>query len=270
MIQERTLTPAETRTRYYLSSGMTLLSSVRPIGLLVRLLSGRRSTDAIVRLPRTGLRFAVRNAMDLWILKEVCVDREYDVASGGLENGWTVLDVGAGFGAFAVHVAATRPQSNVYAFEPSPQSFALLQRNLQLNGVGNVQVFDRAVGRANGSAWLRVSDGEPLTSALTTGPVQGSVAVEQWTLGEALDRIGVARCDFLKMDCEGSEFDILRSTPGDVLARVDRMCFEYHDDAGRHHAELVDILTRAGFVVRAMPGPAYRERGLIYACRGVS
>jgi len=205
--------------------------------------------------------------MDLWILKEVCLDRDYDAASGGLEDGWTVLDVGAGFGAFAVHVAAVYPRSTVHAFEPSPASFALLRRNLGLNGIGNVRAFDRAVGPVSGSGWLHVSETEPLTSRLATEPLEGAVAVEQWTLADVFDRLGIARCDFLKMDCEGSEYDILRSAPEAVLSKVARICVEYHDDGGRHHAEIVDILTRAGFVLTVLPGPAYRERGLIYARR---
>ena len=48
------------------------------------------------------------------------------------------------------------------------------------------------------------------------------------TLQQIFDRHGITRCDFLKMNCEGAEYEILYRTPPEYLRRVERIALEYH------------------------------------------
>jgi FkbM family methyltransferase len=60
--------------------------------------------------------------------------------------------------------------------------------------------------------------------------------------------------NFLKIDCEGSEYDVLRSLDAANWARILRAVIEYHDIGGdRNHVELVEILRSNGFDVEAIP-----------------
>src|SRR5262245_47231955 len=54
---------------------------------------------------RGGLRFEARSLMDIWVIKETCIDRGYEAAAVPLQPGWTVIDIGAGLGDFTVDAA---------------------------------------------------------------------------------------------------------------------------------------------------------------------
>jgi FkbM family methyltransferase len=272
IIQEPRLTPRRSRSWYYLVSAWRLLTGIRFSWALLALFTGRRGVaPLVVELRRSGLRFPVRGRMDVWVIKEICLDHDYERAGEPLQHGWTVVDIGAGIGAFVIDAAARHPDSRVYGFEPSPESFALLERAIALNGVGNVRVFEWAVGSHTGRSWLDVSAPEAVTHHLATESHSGTdqIEVTEVTLEEALRHLGLPQCDFLKIDCEGAEYAILLAAGGDTLARIHRICLEYHDGPAHQHRELVDVLERAGFAVSLTPNRAYREIGFLYARRPI-
>ena len=140
---------------YYLSSIPTLLRGVQnPIGTALGLLLNRRPVTLALR---DGTRFHIRSAMDAWIVKETCLDKDYEHIAITIEDGWTVVDIGAGMGDFAVSVAYTHPHCRVYAYEPFPESFALLQENVALNRVTNVVPVQRGVSGVGGSLVLALT-----------------------------------------------------------------------------------------------------------------
>ena len=84
--------------------------------------------------------------MDVWTVKETCLDRFYDLARLHPDDVRVVVDLGAGFGDFAIYAASRYPHSTVYAYEPSPVSFARLKANVRLNRADRVHCFPLAVG----------------------------------------------------------------------------------------------------------------------------
>src|SRR5712692_6064311 len=113
---------------YYLASIPALLHGVKNWSAFPAL-AARRPT--VVELRHPALRFHVRGLMDLWIIKETCLDRDYETIGEELQDGWIVLDIGAGLGDFAVYAAKSRPHSRIFAYEPFPESYELLQQNLK-------------------------------------------------------------------------------------------------------------------------------------------
>jgi FkbM family methyltransferase len=49
------------------------------------------------------------------------------------------------------------------------------------------------------------------------------------TLAELFESAHIAHCDYLKMDCEGGEYEILTAAPDSTLQRISRMVIEYHE-----------------------------------------
>ena len=132
---------------YYARSIVRLLTGVGNWPLAVRLFLSRDPRGTVViRLRKSGVQFRVRGPMDVWIVKETYLDRFYERYGTPIGDGWTVVDIGAGIGDYAIYAALGHPQNTVYAFEPFPESFALLQENLQLNQAANVQAFPEAIG----------------------------------------------------------------------------------------------------------------------------
>jgi len=253
---------------YYLSSIPTILAGMRPRGAILRLFLGlpvRRPLDVTLS---DGLRFRVRTRMDAWVLKETCLDRDYE-RDTRFEADWTVVDVGAATGDFTVHAARQCPSGTVYAFEPLPESFALLEDHVRLNGVRNVRAFPEAIAAAEGTLELYTVtglSGQHRTAGAGASATAPPIRVRATTLGSALDGHGIARCDLLKLDCEGAEFEILLGMPPEVLARIARIVLEYHDHVTEHtHEELARRLTERGFDVTVRPNPAWRELGFLYA-----
>jgi FkbM family methyltransferase len=261
------------RIAYYLSSIPTLLVGLDNWWLLGLLMLGRRGQGhAILRLRHSPLRFHVRTAMDVWVIKEVCLDRDYEGGGIRLEDGWTILDVGAGIGDFSVSVAQRLPGSRVIALEPFAASRQVLLDNIRLNRVPNVQAFAYALGAGSGAHRLRAGRAEPGQSS-TARLGRGVTAMEEEVPGRSLrdlfGELGIERCDFLKMDCEGAEYEILMAADEATLTRVRHIALEYHDRYTRHdHRELAEFLEGKGYRVRTEPSPAHREIGYLFAAHG--
>lgn len=256
------------RWLYYLSSIPTILGGMRPRGAILRLFLGlpvRRPLE--VRLAN-GLRFRVRTRMDAWVLKETCLDRDYE-RGAHLEPDWTIVDVGAAMGDFTVHAARLCPRGTVYAFEPLPESFARLEDHVRINGVTNVKASAEAIAGENGTLALYTVtglSGQHRTAGDGSAAAAAAITVPASTLGSAFERHGIARCDLLKIDCEGAEFEILLGLAPAVFARVARIVLEYHDHVTAHtHEELARVLEEHGFHVTTRPNPAWRELGFLYA-----
>jgi FkbM family methyltransferase len=253
---------------YYLSSIPTILLGMRPLAGILRLFLGLPVARPVEVTLGSGARFRVSTRMDVWILKESCLDRDYE-RGGRLEPDWTVVDVGAGMGDFTVHAARLCPQGRVYAFEPLPESFARLEEHLRINGVTNVRAFPEAIAAADGALALYTVtglSGQHRTAGDGTGRSGPAIAVKATTLSAAFERLAIARCDFLKIDCEGAEFEILLGLPDSTLARIARIALEYHDHVTPHsHEDLARFLEARGFRVRIHPSPAWRELGFLYA-----
>lgn len=255
------------RLLYYLSSLPTLLGGVRNWGtVLVALLRPRRQ-PFIIEL-RDSTRLKVRTPLDVWIVKETCLERQYERASVSIEDGWAVLDVGAGLGDFAISVARRCPRSMVVACEPFPQSFALLEENVRLNRVANVHPLPYAVGERVGEVAFPVAATEAAcqSTAIPANTPGKTVQVMGVTLEHLLDQWQMSRCDYLKMDCEGAEYGILLHTDPSVLARIGHICLEVHDGVTEFSRDdLVRFFERHGFRVRLTPNRAWRHLALLYA-----
>jgi FkbM family methyltransferase len=220
----------------------------------------------IVRLRPGGLRFQVRTALDAWIVKETCLDRDYERASVPLQDGWVIVDIGAGIGDFAIHAAAGRPHTRVLAFEPAPDSFELLQRNMALNGIHNVEPFAVAVSGVAGHTRLDLDEPEPVRRGLAITGVE----VPTTTLDRLFEDLSIACCDFLKIDTEGAEYEILFNTSPRTLERIARVSMEFHEGVtpfGR--TDLVRFFESHSFRTAIRPNPVHPTIGLLYAWRPV-
>ena len=252
--------------RYYARSVPTLVRGFTNWPVL--LTAGAHAREPFtLHLRPSGLRFRARTRLDAWIIKETCLDREYEQASVPIQDGWTIVDVGAGLGDFAILAAAGRWRCRVYAFEPAPDAFALLRSNIELNGLTNVQAFPQAVAGSPGPVLLDPLDCEPARRRThTANASKGAIVVTATTLADLFRDLAIETCDFLKIDCEGGEYDILLSAPSTTLAKLHHVCLEYHEGVspfGRD--DLRRFFQNHGFAVAVVPNPVHREIGLLHA-----
>lgn len=252
------------RWLYYTTSILTILVGMFPRLKIIATFLGLNRQPFVIRLSN-GLEFHVRTAMDIWVIKETCLDRDYEQYGVPLQAGWTVIDIGGGLGDFTLF-ASRLPSTSVYVYEPFPESAELLRQNLFLNQVDNVQVHQQAVGAQNGQLTLKTGTGVAVRHSTAQVDAKGDITIESVTLDDVVDGIEAGMINFLKMDCEGGEYDILFHASDLTLSKIQHICMEYHDDLTPHtHHELVTFLQDKGFTVRTHRNPAHTSIGFLYA-----
>lgn len=167
---------------------------------------------------RNGGTFEVRGGTD---------DRHviFEVFVGGIYPfpvcpGDTVVDIGANIGCFSVWSGLRG--ARVFSFEPFPANFAILQRNVARNRLQNVRLFQMAVSDQTRTVemFLPANPAEVGRPSLFPRPGSESLAATSTTLASLIADNRLEKIDILKIDCQGSEYDILFGAPVDALARV--------------------------------------------------
>ncbi|MCH6580602.1 MAG: FkbM family methyltransferase [Nitrospinae bacterium] len=81
------------------------------------------------------------------------------------------------------------------------------------------------------------------------------IRVNRVTLEDIFETYGLERYDFLKMDCEGAEYDIFYNCPDGILARIDQIAMEVHHGAepGRNTDALERFFNDKGFKTLRRP-----------------
>jgi FkbM family methyltransferase len=254
---------------YYLVSIFKMLFGLREWPMVIKIfLHLPIPQKKIIHLRKTDLRFQVRGPMDVWSIKETFLDRFYERFGTPLQNGWAVVDIGAGIGEYALFAAAGHKGNRVHAYEPFPESFSLLEENCSLNPMDGVEIFMEAVGGQAGTAILDLGSGEPLQFS-TESPAQSSNALQvpAISLAEVISRIG-GRCNLLKLDCEGAEYAILFSAPDASLQAIDHIVMEYHDGVTAYsHLDLVEFLKHRGFSAKTTQNYVHSQLGYLHAFR---
>jgi FkbM family methyltransferase len=162
-----------------------------------------------------------------------------------MPSGSLVVDIGANVGVFSLFAA--RKARIVYALEPSATNFSLLCSNTA--SAGNIVPLNLACAGVDGEALLDVSS-NPVSFSLSASSTSANrETVGVITLASLFDRYKIEYCDFLKLDCEGSEFEIILDSEPALIRRVKRIVMEYHDHHSTRftHHDLLKGLGKLGF-----------------------
>ncbi len=229
-----------------------LVAGVRNPGpaLLDRI--GLRHQPYILDL-RDGTHVELRpRAGDLFGLYEIMLRGDYLSSGQRLERGATVIDVGANIGCFTMLASKIVGSSGrVFALEPEAATHRQLLRNIELNRLTNVTALQLAVGGRRGTVTLHAAPNalfSSLYSSVNGRAVEGAdQQVEMTTLDAIMDRFGLPRCDYLKLDCEGAEHDIIGAMLPATAERISQITLEVHKVPGSDGAALASNLRRLGY-----------------------
>jgi FkbM family methyltransferase len=190
-------------------------------------------------------------ASSISIINEVFFYQDYLHYYHG-ETPHTVIDIGANIGYFTVFAKTCFPKARVIAFEPFEKSFLRLKEHISLNGFVNVQAINKAVGKATGSTQLFLA-GDSGENSIVRGnsATSKAVTVETISFEDVFREFKIESCDFLKVDCEGAEYDIFYGLPESLFPRIKHIAMETHfiDSESRNREALNSFLTSKGFLV---------------------
>lgn len=258
---------------YYAWSVLEIIGGVRNWPAMLGLLLRRKDVsrhEVVLRNP--PVRLVIRGAMDLWAVKETFLDKFYTKYGVEVEDGWTVVDIGAGVGDFSILAAYSHQKTKVVAYEPFAGSFELLCENIGSNHLENIFPFEQAVWKEASLVALDQTNGEPLqissNQAVESGSSAPSRKVHAVSLQGVLDKQNVERIDLLKLDCEGAEYPILMGASKATLSQVDRIIMEYHDlDEAQNHLVLATTLLDSGYRVFTWENVVHDDIGYLFAVR---
>ena len=145
----------------------------------------------------------------------------------------TIIDIGANKGFFSVFFGTQLRSTDfkIYAFEPHPKTFELLQRNIQHNNLGQkIIAFQKCVsGVETPTQTFFVARESFDYSMFNEYKTEEEVTVENITLQEIIHQNKLDVVDLLKLNCEGAEYEILMKTPLEVLNKIKNIRMEYHN-----------------------------------------
>jgi FkbM family methyltransferase len=258
---------------YFFSIFELIFGFENPLAVVRIFLNLTRPGVKTVRLRNQNLEFRVRGAMDVWSIKETFLNRFYEKYGFAIQPDWKVIDIGAGTGEYTIFAAVTMKSQagQIFAFEPFPESFSLLQENLRLNQINNVMTFTEAIGAETGELVLDLTGGEPLQFQSHVDKIENvkaSLPVKSLSLADGIEKTGAGPCDLLKLDCEGAEYAILFGTSQSTLEHIRHIVMEYHDNATQYnHTDLASFLSERGFHVETFPNPVHSYLGYLRAQR---
>jgi FkbM family methyltransferase len=209
---------------------------------------------------RDGSKFRVRDRReelsDAYVINESYLYGIHDNILPYIRNAKIGIDVGAHIGTFSVF-AAKRSPAKIFAVEPTETNLKVLKENIKLNGLpSRVVPLKLALAGKSGSIKLFSPKNGGLASTtaghveLYGGDKDGPVAVSDvraLSLADFFAENNIAFCDFIKMDCEGGEYDILYNTLPETFKKIGIMSIECHADSDIN--QLMEFLRKRGFDV---------------------
>jgi FkbM family methyltransferase len=170
--------------------------------------------------------------------------------------GQRAIDVGANYGVYTLSIAqAVGPTGAVWAFEPASSTAAFLEQSIAANKFTQIVLERSALSRDRGTAQLTINDNSELNALVRDAQSEGaSETVTLVTLDDCLQRFGWKAIDFLKMDAEGEEANIIEGGRR-FFAELSPLIL-YEVKAGEEvHLELVGKFAAVGFdSYRLVPG----------------
>ena len=185
------------------------------------------------------------------VMAAILGDDEYHLQSLYPITGW-VLDIGAHVGTVGIAIALDNPEARVVAVEPLPENVESIQTNLELAKIGDRVFVEPSAATDTRHKTVEITyrytsvipqDGSAgvdrnyldqcryvanIFQQMPDGPIitSESVKVQGISLAKLLTKYEIDRVELLKIDCEGCEWQFLRSK---AIGRVDRIVGEYHD-----------------------------------------
>jgi FkbM family methyltransferase len=201
---------------------------------------------------RNGIVFSIRPlGFDRYILNEIWIHHDYNPDSRSIQPNDTVVDLGAHLGGFSIYAAQLGAQ--VYALEPSPQSFELLVKNIKANSLEEKIIPHQvAIGPTKKKIKLYINPSNPAMNS-EVARTNETITAQAVTLASIFEKYKIGACNLLKCDIEESEYELFYKLPSQLFEKIERIYLEFHTsttDPTHTPESLAHFLETKGFTVR--------------------
>ncbi|HTQ74992.1 MAG TPA: FkbM family methyltransferase [Burkholderiales bacterium] len=196
-----------------------------------------------------------------FLFREVFLAGEYYIETPNTRP--VIVDCGANVGMSVLYFKHLFPNARILAFEPNPNAFRMLQKNVAANGIRDVELHNIALSDREGEISFFISS-DPGTLLGSTRRDRGGNIELKAKAGRLSQYLRDERqVDLVKIDVEGSELSIIDELiEASSLGKVDQYIVEYHHRINNDPSNLGDFLKRfetAGYDYNLKA--AYRRAG---------
>ena len=183
------------------------------------------------------------------MIEQVFNNDEYNIRKINFEDGDIVIDIGANVGSVSLYLAKKYPNIKIYAFEAHPVNYNNLIRNINYNKITNVFAYNLAVSSIdNNLVNITLVPNNTGSSSIFKSSEDDYELYKSKVNTISLDTIilnnKINKIKFLKLDCEGSEFDILENSKLIHTTPIDYLSVEIHtfmESKGKNVDNLINI-----------------------------
>ncbi len=184
------------------------------------------------------IKFRVPNSLYL-VFKEIFMTDVYEIDTlvRQLPAKPVIIDIGANVGFFGIQLLSKMDAATIYAYEPMPANVQMLRETMDRNPrlAQCLTLYQQAVTGnplETVDLFAEAEESSQVVASVFFGFNDNNIhrlTVPAITLGDIIRQNNLQTIDLLKLDCEGSEYDIIYNTDSALIQRITRMAVEVHD-----------------------------------------
>jgi FkbM family methyltransferase len=181
--------------------------------------------------------------------REVSKGDEYRIKNIVLNDDDVIVDIGANVGMVSIYLAKKFPKAKIFAYEAHPHTYDNLLRNINLNGVTNINPFNLAVYSMDDEI-LDISLDVVNTGSSSCYKSISNSKIEKIrtiSLDTIIKKNNISRIKYFKIDCEGAEFDILENSKLIHQIEIEDIGIEIHSfmkSKGKNISQLINLINK--------------------------
>ncbi|MFC1615569.1 FkbM family methyltransferase [Patescibacteria group bacterium] len=205
------------------------------------------------------------------VFNEIMIERDYKILDDLIKSTpYPIIDIGAHIGVFTAYCRSLNTEVPILCIEPDQRNFEILKKNIKTNNFKNIIVKQIGIADKQGPQTLYINEDSHNHSIIPQKDQNFTDKKEVYctTLENITKKYFQThkKIALLKMDCEGAEFQIIESTPIEILQKFQTIYIEYHEISKKLQSqEIVKKLKSAGFKVRKTPSHYHKKMGFILA-----
>lgn len=165
-------------------------------------------------------------------------NNDYDFTNIDFKDGDIVIDIGANVGMVSILLAKKFPFLKIYSFEPLKENYDNLLKNIELNNIpeGIITAENKAVTKDGRLINMSINSsnkgGSSTADVISTNSImtKENCQIESITLEEIFKKYNINKLKLLKIDCEGSEYEILYNANINILNNIENLIGEFHEN----------------------------------------
>lgn len=176
-----------------------------------------------------------------YLFKEIFIFNEYNFEPKTEEP--LIIDCGSNIGMSVLYFKYKFPKSKIVAFEANPYAFSLLQKNIDINNLSNIEIFNNALFDKEQEIpfFIGNSPGTLLGSINKERGGDNKMLVKAKKLSDYLKDIQII--DLIKIDVEGAETNIINDlVDSSCLGKSKEYIIEFHHNMNENEALLSSFL----------------------------